>query len=302
MSAAPRIGRRVALALGLLTATASFAACGDDGTSGADGDGRLQVIASFYPLAELATAVGGDAVEVANLTPPGVEPHDVELAPSQVDRLEDADLVVYVGEGFQPAVADVVARRDGPSLDVLDNLGAAAEGDDPHFWLDPTLLAASAEAVADALADTSPAQADAFRANARRYQETLRALDAELQSGLANCERTEIVTAHGAFSYFANRYGLTELPIAGLSPEAEPSADRLAELADLVEEKGITTVFTEALVTPRVADALAREAGVDTTVLNPIEGLTEDELDDGHDYASLMRQNLAALRDALGCR
>lgn len=313
-----RRSARLAVAAVFVVAGIVLAGCGgsDDAGTSAAGASRLDVVANFYPMAEVASRVGGDRVKVTNLTPIGAEPHDVELTPDQVDELEDADFVVYLGTSFQPAVAEIASRRDKGTLDVLDGIkldkGAAAaiqaeRGDeenavDPHFWLDPTLMATAVDEVTNALAKVSPGDAATFRANAERYKETLRTLDADFENGLHSCDRNEIVTSHAAFFYLARRYGLTQLPIAGLSPESEPSADRLAELTDEIKAKGITTVFYENLVSPKVSRALAREAGVKTAVLSPIEGLTKDELDAGKDYVAVMHDNLAALRGALGCR
>jgi zinc transport system substrate-binding protein len=182
--------------------------------------------------------------------------------------------------------------------------GEGAEGGaaDPHFWLDPTLMADAVTEIEAALAAASPDDAGTFAANAARYRRKLAALDQDMRAGLAQCDRDEIVTSHAAFHYLAHRYGLTQLPIAGLSPEAEPDAGRLAELADRIEADGITTVFYETLVAPEVAETLAREAHVDAAVLDPLEGLTGDQIDAGEDYLSVMRDNLAALTGALGCR
>ncbi len=293
----------------LVAAALALPACGGEERPGASGGGgRIQVVASFYPVAEAAARVGGPRAEVTNLTPAGAEPHDIELSARQVDRLEDADVVLYLGQGFQPAVEEIAERREAGTVDLLDVLDLdpqrPADGDelDPHFWLNPRLMASAATAVAAALADASPSDADLFEANAGRYREELDALDQEFDAGLETCDRKEIVTAHAAFSYLAARYGLTQLAIAGLSPESEPDADRLARLAEQIADKGITTVFYEELVAPTVAETLAKEAGVATAVLNPIEGLTEDQIALGKDYAALMRENLAALRAALGCR
>ena len=283
----------------MLVAVVLAAGCGDD--EGGSDDDRIRVMASFYPVAEIATRVGGERVSVSNLTPVGVEPHDIELTSRQVDALEDADLVVYLGDGFQPAVEEIAGRRgEDHAIDVLDAVDH--DGDDPHFWLDPRRMIEAVAAVTDALVDVAPDDADTFEANATRYIEELEALDDELSSGLGECARREIVTAHAAFSYLAERYELTQLAIAGLSPEAEPDADRLAELSDEIEANGVTTVFYEELVDPEVAETLAREAGVRTAVLSPIEGLTEEQLDAGKGYADVMRDNLAALRRALDCR
>jgi zinc transport system substrate-binding protein len=295
--------KRIAAALpvlGLLFA----AACGGDDDPAAS---RPRVAASFFPLAEAAQVVGGDLVEVSNLTPAGTEPHDLELTSRQVDQLQDAALVLFAGRGFQPAVEEIVADRDGPSVDLLAALPLVkAEDDeagevDPHFWLDPTLMSLAVDEIERALTEVAPEHAGTFAANADAYRGRLADLDAEFQSALANCARRVIVTSHAAFTYLAHRYDLEQVPIAGLSPESEPTPQRLAELADLIAEHGVTTVFYEALVDPAVAETLAREAGVGTAVLNPIEGLSAEDAEAGKDYAAVMRDNLGALTAALGC-
>jgi len=302
---------------GLACAAALLAACGGAGEGDGGDDGRLLVVAGFYPLAEAAARVGGDRVRVVDLTPAGTEPHDLELTSDEVDDIDDADVVLYLGQGFQPAVAEAAERWGDHPVDLLDAVevragaaealaeeeggGDAGDARDPHVWLDPRRMSEMVGTVEEALADADPADADAFAAGADRYRADLEALDAEMAAGLADCARDEIVTSHAAFFYLADRYGLTQVPIAGLSPEAEPDPDRLADLADRVAEDGTTTVFTEPLASPEVAETLAREAGVDTAVLDPIEGLTGDEEAAGADYLSVMRENLAALRRALGC-
>ena len=279
----------------------TLAGCGDSDNGPAGGDGTLDVVASFYPLAELAARVGDDAVRVTNLTAAGVEPHDLELTSRQVDDLLDADVLFYLGRDFQPAVAEIAGRRDRPSVDLLERVGLEEGANDPHFWLDPQRMIAAADAVAEELAQRAPDRAETIRANAAGYRDELMALDAEMAKGLAACERREIVTAHDAFGYLAARYRLDQTAVAGLSPEAEPDADRLADLADHIEARGVTTVFFEELVAPDVAQALARETGAGTDVLNPIEGLTKEQAAAGQDYAAVMRDNLAALRKALAC-
>ncbi len=269
-------------------------ACGHSGT---DGGGRVDVVASLYPLAEGARQVGGDRVRVTDLTPPGAEPHDLELTSNQVDALEDADVVLYLGGGFQPSVEAAVKRSGGKAVDLLSGLAA---NDDPHVWLDPTQMARVVDLTETALSEADPGGADVFAANADAYRARLGALDAEYRAGLAECQRRVLVTAHDAFGHLARRYGLTVESISGLSPEAEPDPRRIAELSDLVRRQGATTIFTETLVPSDVADTLAREAGVRTAVLDPIEGLSDESADE--DYLSLMRQNLSALQQANDCR
>lgn len=233
-----------------------------------------------------------------NLTAPGVEPHELELSPKEVDTVEGAGLVVMLGRDFQPAV-ERVARRNKSAVALLDRLHV--QGDDPHIWLDPTLMGSIVDIVASALASADPAHAVEFTTRAAALRGEVTALDGRYRSGLATCQRKEIVTSHEAFGRMAARYGLTQRAITGLSPEAEPDPARLAALTDLIKRDGVTTVFTEELVSPRVADTLAREAHVRTEVLSPIEGLTNDEVAKGESYITLMDSNLAKLRTALAC-
>ncbi len=289
-------------------AVAGVAGCG---TGGGGSGGRVTVVAAFAPLAEAAARVGGDRVEVSDLTPPGVEPHDIDLAPDDIDRMLDADLAIVLGGGFQPAAEEAAERRDGSVLVALDAPGVAGEDgesgsggleDDPHVWLDPTRMAAIVGAVAADLAELDAAGATVYEENAARYARELRNLDEEIEKGLADCERRTMVTAHDAFGWFALRYDLTTLGVAGISPDAEPDPQRLAELADLAVDEGVTTVFTETLVSPEIAEVLAREAGgLRTAVLNPFEGITDAERAAGVDYTSVMRGNLAVLREGLDC-
>jgi zinc transport system substrate-binding protein len=313
------------LAIAALLATTG---CVNDATRG-DGD-RLRVVAAFYPLQFLAERIGGDRVTVTNLVEPGAEPHDLELEPRQVGALADADLVVYLA-GFQPAVDEAVEESvsghvnrdakdrvfdvagvqplddrasgedDGNHLAMDNPHGSdthADEGKDPHVWLDPTRFAAIGDQLADRLATADPDHADGFRARARALRADLTALDQEFSAALATCQRHEIVTSHAAFGYLAARYHLVQVPISGLSPEEEPTPQRIAEVAGLARAGGTTTIFFETLVSPKLAETLAREVGARAEVLDPIEGL---EPGSGGDYLSVMRANLARLRPALGC-
>ena len=268
------------------------------------------MVASFYPLAEAAEQVGGDHVQVTNLTAPGVEPHDLELKPSQLEAISTADVILYLGGGFQPAVEDAIRDAKGQTVDVSAALrtlpvpGGESEPSltaDPHVWLDPVLYGQVVQRVEEALAAASPQNASAFAENAATFGSKLGSLDAEYRTGLAHCARNVIVTSHAAFGYLSRRYGLQQEPISGLSPDAEPTPQHLADLKALVERDGVTTIFTEELVSPKVAQTLADETGATTAVLNPLESLTPDEMSAGDDYLSVMRGNLAELRTALGC-
>ena len=265
----------------------------------------LEVVAAFYPLAWAATVVGGDAVEVSDLTPAGAEPHELELRPSQVVRIIDADLVIVMGAGFQPSVEAVVAERQGATLSVFDALDVGRDperGADPHVWLDVEQMGAIVDAISRALGDAAPDRRATFDHNADVVGAALNTLDREYAAALSSCAHRELITSHDAFGWLADRYGLITVPIAGVSPDAEPSAERLAELTALVAEYDATTIFAEVIVSPAIAETLASEVGgVSVAILDPIEGRSDTEIDAGHDYVDLMRANLAVLRDGLGC-
>jgi len=265
-------------------------------TSAAADPSRRSVVANFYPVAYAAQRVGGNRVHVTNLTPAGAEPHDLELTPDQIDEILDADVVFDLGHGFQPAVEKAAEQRDGPTVSLL-----RAGAKDPHIWLDPVRMERIVRTVQAELTKLDPKGRAVYARNARWFLAQLAALDTRFSQGLANCARKVVVTGHEAFGYLAARYGLRQEGVAGLSPDAEPDAKRLGQLADLVKRLGVTVVFTEDLVSPRIADTLAREAGVKTETLNPLEGLTDGELARGATYLTVMDQNLAKLRSALGC-
>jgi zinc transport system substrate-binding protein len=311
----PRRAVPAAVSAGLTVLALAACSSGSGGSGGSgDGDG-LAVLASFYPLQYVAEQVGGDLVDVQSLTPPGAEPHDLELSPAQVDEVGRADLVVYLSD-FQAAVDDAVAAN--PPAHVVDaaqdtELHAAehdqdgeehAEDDghehgtlDPHFWLDPTRLPAVADDVAAQLSEVDPDNADTYAANAEAFAQEMADLDQRYVDGLATCESRTIVTTHEAFSYLAERYDLEQVGISGVDPEGEPSPARLAEVGQVVRDEGVGTIFFETLASPKVAETLADELGVETAVLDPLEGLT----DDTQDYVSVADANLETLRTALVC-
>jgi len=299
---------RIRLVAALLALSVTAGCAGRAAASGFTG-GRLNVVTAFYPLRFLADRITGGTADVTDLTKPGAEPHDVELNPRQVARIVDAGLVVYL-DGFQPAVDQAVAQEaperalDAASVVPLLPLSTGTDGEtetvhgmDPHLWLDPSRYAAVADAVAARLARADPAHAAEYQGRAATLHTELDALDAEFAARLKTCTRREIVTSHSAFNYLAARYDLTQVGITGISPEAEPSPRRLAAVAAQARRTGTTTIFFETLVSPKVAETLAREVGATTAVLDPLEGLTEP----GADYFSVMRANLAALTGALGC-
>ncbi|PID96474.1 MAG: zinc ABC transporter substrate-binding protein [Actinomycetales bacterium] len=270
-------------------------------------DGRLQVAASFYPIEYAVSQVGGPHVQVTTLTKAGAEPHSLELTPKDVETISSMDLVVY-SAGFQAAVDRAVEQVTPESaLDVSPaaqlDLDAAAhdhDGDlDPHFWLDPTKYAAIGPAIADRLADLDPQHADEYQRHAAAFTDSMTDLDAEFAAGLRTCESRTLVTSHAAFGYLAARYDLTQVPIAGLSPDQEPSARELADIAATVKAEGVRSIYAEILVDTDFARTIAESTGTSVATLDPVAGITNKSK--GSDYLEVMRANLATLQVGQGC-
>ncbi|MDO8749716.1 MAG: zinc ABC transporter substrate-binding protein [Dehalococcoidia bacterium] len=300
------------LAVLLATAALSLASCATPARKTPISP-KVTVVATFYPLQYLAQRIGGDRVEVTSLVPPGVEPHDFEPSPQNMAAVQRADIFLYNGAGLEPWADRVVAAlpANGPAavkatqglaLRNVTGNGDSKEGLDPHVWLDPRLYGQQAQLIHDAMVQADQAGTAVYDANLSNLQADLANLETEMRNGLASCRRDTIVSAHEAFGYMAERFGLRQLALAGLSPEVEPSPARMKELVQEVKDTGATYIFFESLTTPAVAEAIARETGAKTLEMNPLEGLTQDQLRAGEDYFTIMRQNLANLRTALDCK
>ena len=316
-----------AAALGLGT----LSACSGDSAAAGNTD-KFDVVASFYPMQFLAEQIGGDHVNVTTLTEPGQEPHDLELSAKQTAQMGEADAVLYL-KALQPAVdeaiaqSDVKTKIDAATLTTLEDHGNvehdhghdhegeehAAEGHseeahseeeeharDPHIWLDPVKYAEVAEGVAKAFEKADPDHAADYRENAETLTKKLADLNTSFKDGLANTDTKVFFTNHAAFGYLAERYGLTQEAINGLDPESEPSPARIKELQDEAKADGVTTVFYETLVSGKTAKTLAKDAGLKTDVLDPLEGITDKSK--GDDYFEVMQSNLKALEAALGAK
>ncbi|OEJ96364.1 metal ABC transporter substrate-binding protein [Streptomyces thermolilacinus] len=326
-----------AAVLGLVTLSACS---GSSGGAEQNKDGKLDVVASFYPMQFLAEQIGGDKVSVTTLTRPGVEPHDLELKPRQIAELQDAGFVLYL-KGLQPAVDEAIKQAgvkdtvDAATLTTLETHGTSEDhsahegephtdeahegeahaeeshegghehdhseaGGDPHIWLDPVKYAEVAKGVGDRLAKADPDNAATYKKNTDELVKKLGALDASFRDGLKNTTTRTFITTHSAFGYLAERYGLDQEGIAGLDPESEPSPARVKELQQVARKEKVTTVFFETLASDRTARTLAKDTGLKTDVLDPLEGITERSK--GADYLEVMASNLAALQKALGAK
>lgn len=320
-----------AAVLGLTALSACSTSDAADGGSGSNGD-KLRVTASFYPMQFLAEKIGGEHVAVTSLTKPGVEPHDLELTPRQIGSISEADYVLYL-KGIQPAVDDAILQSgvkntvDAATLTTLENHGSEVsghdhdhghedehaeheEGDghnhgeeggaDPHVWLDPVKYAEVAKGVGKSLEKADPDHAADYKKNTEALVGELNKLNTAYETGLKNTATKTFITTHSAFGYLAERYGLTQQGIAGIDPEAEPSPARIQEIHTIAEKEKATTVFFETLASDRTAKTLAKDTGLKTGVLDPLEGITKKS--QGADYIEVMESNLTALQKALGAK
>lgn len=301
-------------ALSLLALAVVATSCDSDRSA----TGTPVVAAAFAPIEEVLRRVGGDQVKVVTIVPAGEEAHEYEPNAKDLQPVESARLVAYLGGGFQEGVEKAVDGLPGDvqRIDLLDGLellpvgeeiGSADEeghehdGADPHVWLDPKRMAAMAVRLAAALKGLG---LDAARVDAdlAAYTSELEALDARFSAGLSDCDSRLLVTGHHAFGYLADAYDMQQVPVAGISPSDEPSAATLQQVAEFARENGVRTIFFEENLPADLARTVADEIGAATAVLDPIESLSDEQREAGADYVSLMDDNLAALRQGLGCR
>jgi zinc transport system substrate-binding protein len=275
---------------------------------------KLQVTATFYPMAEFARQVGGKNAAVTTLVKPGIEPHDYEPTPQDVAAIYKSKLFVYNGAGLERWVDKIqndLAHTGTFVVDATYNVKLLGKdpsdtentsATDPHVWMDPALAVQEVQNVLKGFIATDPKNVETYQANAKAYIAQLNALNQEFKTGLNRCQSHDIVTSHQAFSYLANEYGLHAVGIAGLSPDNEPSPQKLAEIADFARANNVHYIFFETLVSPKLSQTIASEVGAQTIAFNPLEGLTPQEAKAGKNYISVQKDNLQALRTALNCK
>lgn len=275
---------------------------------------KIQATASFYPLYEFTKAVGGQYAQVSSMIPAGAEPHDYEPSAKELAEAHRSQVFVYVGGTFEPWANKFAAEFSGKKvvasdvieLEHLDHQESETEthehGDtDPHFWLDPVLAQQVVTAIADKMSEVDPEHAQEYKQNAVAYNQKLAALDQTYQTGLKNCQERTIIATHDAYNYLAHRYNFSVMPITGISPEDEPSAGRMAEIADIVRQQNISYIFFESLVSSQLADTMSQETGAKTLVLDPIEGVRREDQQAGKNYITIQEQNLKNLQLAMAC-
>lgn len=281
----------------------------------APADDRTKVVASFFPLYDFARNVAGERADVSVFIPSGIEPHDWEPTPQNIAQAESADLLIYNGAGFEEWIGDINPKN---AIDVTAGLELREameqddeeEGDkdhtggelDPHVWLDPILAKHQVSTIRDELVRVDPENADHYRDNAVSYLAELDELDAFIRSEMSSCEKTDFIAFHSAFSYFAERYGLTQHSIQGIAPEGEVLPQRIQEIKDLASEFDIDVIYSEELVDSRLAEVIAGEIpNGRVLVLSPIEGVEEEEERNGIGYLDKMRENVQNLKVGLKC-
>lgn len=306
----------------LLALSGLLVACGNsqDSTPAPNAD-RLTVAASFYPVAEIVQRVGGDDVELLALTAPGIEPHDSELSAKQLDDLSQADIVFYIGGGFQPDLEKAVASlpETTVAIDLLKSVDViASEGDhskedsdghnhghsdtDPHVWLDPTNMVTMSAIVSQEIAKVQTDLASDLTSRQTEYANELTAVGTLMDTTFASCERKELVSAHDAFTYFTKRANLVAVPISGVDPENEPSAKELEAVAKIARDRNVTTVFFEEVLPTAFADTVAKAIGASVDSINAVETISQSDLDAGATYSSIMKSNITKIATALGCK
>jgi zinc transport system substrate-binding protein len=280
---------------------------------------KLQITTSFYPLYFFASQIGGDFVQVNNITPAGSEPHEYEPTSSQIRDIYQSKLFIFNGAGLDPWAAKIQSDLEKNNVPVVEitkdlevlkpleeeykslNSEEGAQQFDPHLWLDPVLAIRQAQIITQNLVKADPANKTVYEQNSAQLINKLNQLDQDFKQGLSKCLKNEIITSHNFMQYVAIRYGFKSIPISGISPDSEPSSQDLSQIAKLVQQKGLKYIFTESLVSPKLSQTIAAETGAKTLALNPVEGLSEDQQNSGQDYLTIQRQNLDNLKIALQC-
>jgi len=263
---------------------------------------KINVVASFFPIYEFAKQVGGDRVNIMTLIPAGVEPHDYEPTIQQLQEAENADVVFFNGLGFEDSWIGRINNDNLVDTSSLLNLSQGSKTRNPHVWLDPVLAKAQVQQVENALIEIDPNNKLYYQNNAMNFTAELDALDSEIKNVLETCNKKDFVAFHDAFGYFANRYGLIQHSVQGISPEGEVLPQRIEQTIRLADDLGLNVIYAEELVDPRFAGVIAQEIpNGKVLVLSPLEGIEKEEMDTGIGYLDKMEQNISNLKVGLEC-
>lgn len=287
-----------ALTLLFVICMVALSGCGDE--KRAD-DGKLDVVASFYPMAEFSRQIGGDLVHVKTMVSDGVEPHDWEPTAKDLSLLSKADVFVYNG-GVESWAEQAIRSVDNKKMAVVkagEGLIEVGPHPDPHVWVSPLKAAGEVKVIADAFSKKDPAHSEIYQKNADAYIKKLMKLDADLHEVAKASKRKAFITTHAAFGYLAKDYGLKQIPAMGINPESEPAPADLTKLVQLIKKEKIPYVFSETLLSPKVSQTIAKSSGAGVLTLNPVAGLTPEEKKNKEDYISIMEKNIVNLKKAL---
>lgn len=273
-------------------------------------DNKLRIVTSFYPLYFFASEITKDKALILNITPSGAEPHEYEPTARDLANIENSDVLILNGGGLESWSKNITKnlKKDKTTIiNVADDLILKSlikkEGTvvDPHIWLSPIIAKEMVNEIENELSKIDPDNSVYYRSNSQNLKIRLDKLDEEFRHNLSTCKNKNIITSHSAFAYLAREYNLNQVSIVGLSSEEEPSSKQMTEISKFARNNDIKYIFFESLISPKLSETIAREIGARTLVLNPLEGLTENEIINGKDYFSEMRNNLTNLKIALQC-
>jgi zinc transport system substrate-binding protein len=284
---------------------------------------KIQVVTSFYPLYNFAKEVGGDKIQVSNITPSGGDAHDFEPTILDNQKVLESDLFIFQGKNFDTWAEKLAKQKtSGKNLEMASNFDLKkaeehaeeenhseekASGKDhseldPHIWLDPVLAQKQIEIIRDKLIETDSKNKDFYNKNAQGYIEKLKNLDQKFSSSLRSCKKSEIVVSHKAFSYLADRYNFKIEAISGLEPSQEPTQKEIENIVEIIKKDGLKFVFYEEQLNPELAKTVANESGAKIKILRSIESLTKEEEKNGDSYITIMEKNLESLKQGLECQ
>jgi zinc transport system substrate-binding protein len=304
------MSKKLIILLGILVFIGAVALLSSFGSIKKPNNRELQVTASFYPMYFFASRIGGDKANVISITPASAEPHDYEPTTQDLVSIQNSNMLVLNGgaleawgnkiKGQLPANFLVVTAGEGLANKQLNENGQTIQ--DPHIWLDPILAKKEVAVIEKGFEKIDPKDSAYFKANAQKLNNDLDTLNMEYSHAFTNCAQIDFITSHAAFGYLGAQYGINQIPISGVSPDEEPSTQKLVEITNLVKARNIKVIFFESLVSPKLSETIANETGAKAMVLDPIEGLTKDEIQNGQNYLTIMRQNLNNLQIALQCQ
>jgi zinc transport system substrate-binding protein len=269
---------------------------------------KVVALASFFPLYEFTKEVGKEKVDVLLIIPAGVEPHDWEPSIQDIQRIQQADIIIINGVGFEnwldsieKSNSDIVIIDSSSGVDIIKEVEIEEHEDehhdsslgDPHIWLNPNLAKIQVKNIANGLIELDSDNSQYYRDNSENYIKKLDDLDSKIRNELSTCKK-DFVAFHNAFTYFANEYGLNQHTITSTDPHDEPTSKTLEQIINLAKEMKIQVIFSEEGVDKRTSEVIANEIGGKVLILSPLE-ISETNTS----YIEKMEANLDNLKEAL---